>query len=73
MENPEYFDGIDGDELGDIKDSKFGRKRQNLEMLPIQELRKRAEIRKIKDFETLNKQKLIEALHKYEESQRKKR
>ncbi|MBO9700174.1 MAG: hypothetical protein J7604_08170 [Sporocytophaga sp.] len=71
MENPEYFDGPDGEELGDIEDPKFGRKRQNLEMLPIQELRKRAELRKIKDFETLNKQKLIEALHKYEESNQK--
>ncbi|MCR6639419.1 MAG: hypothetical protein NVV82_10675 [Sporocytophaga sp.] len=72
MENPEYFDGPESEDLGDIEDSKFGRKRQNLEMLPIQELRKRAELRKIKDFESLNKQKLIEALHKYDETKQKK-
>jgi len=45
--------GFASDGMGDHK---------NYEMLPIQELRKEAEKLNIKDFDTLNKQKLIEAI-----------
>lgn len=53
-----------GNEIkGDIKDQKTGR-RQNLESMPIQELRRRAENRGIRNTENLNKQEIIELLHK---------
>lgn len=64
MKTPDFDDDSNASELGDIPDAKFGgAKRENLEMMPIQELRKRAHKRNIKDYENLNKQELIEALH----------
>ncbi len=52
------------------KDESAGRKgslpetgnRKNYEILPIQELRKEAQKLNVKDYDTLNKQKLIEAI-----------
>ena len=49
---------------GDIPDKKTGEGRMNMENMPIGELHRRAEMLGIPDYQSLNKQKLIEALHK---------
>lgn len=49
---------------GDIPDQKTGTGRPGLENLPIGELRKRAEMLRIPDYQELNKQKLIEELYR---------
>lgn len=49
---------------GDIPDKKTGDSKMNLENMPIGELQKRAEMLKIPDYTSLNKQQLIEELHR---------
>lgn len=49
---------------GDIPDKKVGSSKGGLEHIPIGELRKRAEVLKIPGYQDLNKQKLIEELHR---------
>lgn len=49
---------------GDIPDKKTGSGHTGLENMPIGELRKRAEVLRIPGYEELNKQKLIEELHR---------
>lgn len=49
---------------GDIPDRGTGDSKMNLENMPIGELQKRAEMLKIPDYTSLNKQQLIEELHR---------
>lgn len=49
---------------GDIPDKATGDAKMNLENMPIGELHGRAERLKIPDYRSLNKQKLIEELHR---------
>jgi hypothetical protein len=49
---------------GDIPDRPTGDRRMNLENMPIGELHKRAELLNIPDYQNLNKQQLIEELHR---------
>ncbi len=49
---------------GDIPDKKTGDARMNLENMPVGELHRRAEALGIPAYKELNKQKLIEELHR---------
>lgn len=49
---------------GDIPDKATGDAKMNLENMPVGELYRRAEVLKIPDYRSLNKQKLIEELHR---------
>lgn len=49
---------------GDIPDKPSGDRKMNLENMPLGELQKRAEMLKIPKYQDLNKQQLIEELHR---------
>lgn len=49
---------------GDIPDKATGDRKMNLENMPLGELQKRAEMLKIPYYQDLNKQQLIEELHR---------